>query len=286
MAADATKRAIINADDFGFSAGVTEGILQAHLRGVVTSTTVAANMPAAEAALKRLADVPNLGVGVHLNISQGPPLSDQGRRLAGDDGLMNRSAAGVIKACILRPGLLDAAAAEMDAQIRFVLDRGICPTHLDSHRHSHAFGPIFRRVAALARRYNIPFIRWHGERLPGPAWPACPSGQRRIARVLNAMTALRGGAGAGLRGTLGTWGVAHTGCIDSAWLALAASRLPAGVVEIMTHPGAGDDLDPAATRLLESRRRELAALCDPAVRRAFAANGIELIHYGHLRSRG
>ncbi len=82
--------------------------------------------------------------------------------------------------------------------------------------------------------------------------------------------------------TLGTWGIGHTGQIDAAWLIRAAASLPAGVTEIMTHPGLAEDVDRRLTRLTMSRRRELEALCHPDVRRAFELNHVELIHYGHL----
>jgi predicted glycoside hydrolase/deacetylase ChbG (UPF0249 family)/glycosyltransferase involved in cell wall biosynthesis len=213
------KRVIVNADDFGFAPGVTEGILQAHRQGIVTSTTIAANMPAAEEAVRRLAEAPALGVGVHLNASQGPPLSRAGAALAGEDGVMNRTAAGVIFTCILRPGLMEAMAAEFDAQVRWVLDHGIRPTHLDSHRHAHAFPPLFARVAKLARRYHIPFVRRHGESLRGRGWPACPAKQRRISRLLNAFGRINAAIDGGLFATGGTWGIAHTGCLDAGWFA-------------------------------------------------------------------
>ena len=51
----------------------------------------------------------------------------------------------------------------------------------------------------------------------------------------------------------------------------------------MTHPGLADDLTEKLTRLTMSRRHELDALSDPAVRRAFELNHVELVHYGHLR---
>jgi len=274
------RRVIINADDFGWSEGVTEGILRAAREGIVTSTTIAANLPAAAQAVRRLGEAPHLGVGVHLNVSQGPPLSEAGRALAGPDGRMNRTAGAVIAAS-LRPCLLAAMEAEFDAQIRWALDHGLAVTHLDSHRHAHGFPPIFARVVRLARRYNIPFVRWYGERL-GRGWPAGPAKQRRVRRVLNGFSRVNALLGGGLRGTVGTWGVEHTGRIDAAWLIRAAGAAPPGALEIMTHPGLGDDLDAAATRLRESRREELAALCDPAVRDAFDKQRIERIHYGRL----
>lgn len=275
------KQLIINADDLGFSDGVTEGILRAHREGVVTSTTVVANMPAAERAVALLRDAPELGVGVHLNVSQGPPLSRAGARLAGPDGQMNRRAMGTIVECLRSPGILNAFEAEFEAQIRWALDHGLRPTHLDTHRHAHGFVPIFVRVARLARRYHIRFVRRHREVL-GAGWPAAPFRQRRNVVMLNCFGAVNALLGADLRATRGTWGVAHTGFIDAAWLIRAARFVRPGVTEIMVHPGLARDLDADATRLLASRRNELKAVCDPAVREAFARHGIELTHYGKL----
>ena len=276
------KIVVVNADDFGFSDGVTEGILRAHAEGIVTSASLTANMPAAAAAVGRLGDAPGLGVGVHLNVCQGPPLSRAGRALADEDGMMRSTATAVLLGCMLRPRRLDAIEAECDAQVRWVLDHGIRPTHLDSHRHVHAFTPVFARVARLARRYDIPFVRRHREVLRGGGWPAPAAKQRRVAVLSNVFGLCNGPMAAGVRRADATWGVAHTGRIDAGWLMRAADRIGPGVTEIMTHPGAGDDLDPAETRLLASRRAELEALCDPAVKEAFRRNGIELVHYGQL----
>jgi len=277
------KCAIVNADDFGFSLMISEGILRAHREGIVTSTTVAANMPAAGAAVGRLREAPALGVGVHLNCTQGPPLSSQGREaLAGVDGMMSHTATAIIAKAMRHPRLLDAIEAEFDAQIRWVLDHHITPTHLDSHRHSHAYCPIFRRVARLARRYHIRFVRRHRERLLSGPWPEAPAKQRRTARMLNALGAVNRLLAPRLYATRGTWGIAHTGLIDRAWLLQAASSLPAGVTEIMTHPGEVGDMDASVTRLLESRQIELTALTDASVKEAFEHNGVRLIHYGQI----
>lgn len=282
------KIAIINADDLGFSTGITEGIFGAHRQGVVTSTTLAANMPAAEAAVKALADVPQLGVGVHLNCTQGPALSEQGRRLlAGPEGVMNWTAGEITKAAMLRRGVLDAIEAEFDAQIRRAMDLGVKPTHVDSHRHSHAFGPIFSRVVKLARRYDIPFVRRHREYLPGAGWPEAPAKQRRVRTITNVLGYFNARRAGEMFCTSGTWGIAHTGLIDADWLATVAQRLPAGeAVEIMVHPGLPSaDLDPSSTRLLESRQKELAALCDAKVKESFQKNGVMLANYGNIRSK-
>jgi predicted glycoside hydrolase/deacetylase ChbG (UPF0249 family) len=276
------KRVIINADDFGWSEGVTEGILRAHRDGVVTSTSMAVNMPGASAAVCLLAEAPRLGVGIHLNASQGLPLSPAGAALAEPDGRMDRSAVEVILACAMRPRLLNAVEAEFEAQIRWALDHGIRPTHLDTHRHSHGYGPIFHRVAALAQRYGIRFVRRYGEKLPGSDWPPTPVKQQCISKFLKVLGQRNAIRHPELHGTQGVWGVAHTGRIDTRWLMLAADRVAPGVTEIMTHPGAPDNLAAGDTRLIHSRQSELAALCDPEVRRAFSKPDLELVHYGNL----
>jgi len=272
---------VVNADDFGFSSGVTEGILCAHLEGVVTSTTIMANMPAAEEAAGRLTEAPSLGVGVHLNVSQGRPLSGRGEALADADGLMRRSALGVVLACIRRPGLIDAVEAEFDAQIRWALEHGIRPTHLDSHRHTHGWPAVFARVVKLARRYDIRFIRRLREVLTGRRRAGSPLRQVAVARALTALGAV-GGAVPELAQAGGTMGISRGGCIDADWLIRSARSVRPGVTEFITHPGLPDGLDPADTRLIESRRAEMEALCDPRVREAFERMGIRLVHYGQL----
>jgi predicted glycoside hydrolase/deacetylase ChbG (UPF0249 family) len=280
--APAQKRVIVNADDFGFSPGISTGIIRAHKEGIVTSTTVTANMPAAEDAMPLLADAPDMGVGVHLNACQGPPLSREGSALAGDDGRMQRRGSQLVLACIRRPRLVGVVAAEFEAQIRRLLDHGIRPTHLDSHRHVHAWPPIFSRVAELATRYDIRFVRRLVEKLPRADWPASPAKQRRTRWILNRLARLAPAASRRLVATRGTWGIAHTGLITTAYLVCVASVAAPGVTEILTHPGQGDDVAAGVTRLIEARRAELAALCDDSVRQAFEDSGIELTHYGRL----
>ena len=281
-----SRRVIVNADDLGWSPGVTDGVLLAHRSGIVTSASLTANMPDAERALGLTGAEPALGVGIHLNVCQGRPMSDAGAKLGDSDGLMRLAGAGLIARCLLRPWLIGAALAEFEAQIRWVLDRGVRPTHLDSHRHIHAFPPLFAGVVRLARRYGIPCVRWPRERLPGPGWLRPPRGQARTARLLRVMCALNALTGRSLRPARGTWGIAHTGAIGEAWLIRAAQTAPEGITEIMIHPGLPHDLDHRETRLLDSRQRELEALCSPVVRQAFAEQQVELVHYGHLRSPG
>ena len=80
------KRLIINADDFGLSHGITDGILLTHRKGLLTSTSLMVNQPATEYAVRRAPEVSNLGVGIHLNLTEGSPILSHPRTLADRQG--------------------------------------------------------------------------------------------------------------------------------------------------------------------------------------------------------
>src|SRR5437879_11310485 len=74
------RRLIVNADDFGLSAGVNRGVLEAHEAGVVSSVSVLVNAPGWTDAAQRLRALsspsfPELGVGLHLNLTTSRPVS-------------------------------------------------------------------------------------------------------------------------------------------------------------------------------------------------------------------
>lgn len=81
-------RLIVNADDFGWSRSITDGILCAHREGIVTDTSLLANQPASEYGISQLPSVPRLGVGIHLNLCSGAPVlpAEQVPSLVGADG--------------------------------------------------------------------------------------------------------------------------------------------------------------------------------------------------------
>ncbi|HNX26120.1 MAG TPA: ChbG/HpnK family deacetylase [Phycisphaerae bacterium] len=279
------KAVIVNADDFGLSEGISEGILRAATEGILTSTTIQANQPLCEKCLRFLKSAPtHLGVGVHLTINGGRPLSIAGQALADENGKLSLTASQTFLTLFKKPSLLAAAEAEFEAQITWALDHGIKPTHLDSHRHSHAYPPLFKRVVRLAKKYNIPFIRQYGEKFIGEGWPGYDPRNLKAHRILNFFGWYVAHRWPSMRGTIGTWGVLQTGRMSAEWLVRAAQAATQvdGVVEIMTHPGLTYDLTPQITRMRDSRREELDALTNPAVKEAFHQCGIKLINYRDL----
>lgn len=154
------RRLIINADDFGFNQEVTDGIVEAHVNGVVTSTTLMANMPAAEYAAERSRDLPNLSVGVHLNLTTGKPVSDPSSipSLIGKDGHFLKMATFMSRANRFK---LDAAdlERELSAQFERCEALGIKPTHADSHHHAvFCMQPFFIKLRLL-KKFGIDRIR-------------------------------------------------------------------------------------------------------------------------------
>jgi len=71
------RRLIVNADDFGFTAGINRAIVEAHTRGIVTSTTLMANGRAFDDAVRSAATVPGLSVGCHVVLIDGEVVLSQ-----------------------------------------------------------------------------------------------------------------------------------------------------------------------------------------------------------------
>lgn len=144
---------IINADDFGLSKGITDGIVDAHVYGIVTSTTLMANMPATEYAAGLASLYPNLGIGVHLTLTAGKPLLKTHQTLTDSEGNFHKLSFYQDETFTIDSNELF---EEWDAQIQRIIELGVKPTHLDSHHHVHALGKNREVFEALARKYDIP----------------------------------------------------------------------------------------------------------------------------------
>jgi len=128
---------IVNADDFGASTGINRGILEAHRRGILTSTSLMVNMPAAEEAVALSREAPDLSVGLHVNFTNegGMPVVD-----------------------LADP---DACREELQRQLdEFEKLMSCLPTHLDSHHHVHRRPLLLPLFLDAACRYGLP-LREH-----------------------------------------------------------------------------------------------------------------------------
>ncbi|MHC4623688.1 MAG: carbohydrate deacetylase [Planctomycetota bacterium] len=277
---------VINADDFGLCEGVNKAVAQAHTDGVLTSATIMANMPAAAEAVEIAKKMPTLGVGVHLNLTDGQPLSqrDAARPLLDAAGRFACSPAKLAFLSLAGPKSRNAIRTELAAQIQWLIDRGIKPTHLDSHKHFHAFPVLFSIVCQLAGRLGIPAIRFAREpveasRIP---WPLPAERGKSRAAYVRAMANINRLQNSDFLKTDALLGIAHVGRIDVNFFRAVALYNSQRTAEVMTHPGFIDGLDPKSTGLLGQRKVELDALCDQRTRRFFQDAGIKLVHYGQL----
>jgi hypothetical protein len=250
------KRLIVNADDFGRTAGINEGTLEAYVMGIVTSATVMVLEPAAEQgiALARAA-APGLGLGLHFTITGG------GTCASAPDNLRKLAPAGrFVRSFEDLPDRIPAEEVrrELEAQIAlFEKMAGKPPTHLDSHHHSALHISVQPVFATVARERKLP-VRASNHRVRAQL-------QEEKIPVPDYFIESFFGSGA-----------------TSANLRFVLEHLRDGVSELMCHPGHPDESLLQGSSYAREREDEIAALCDPAVREALAADGIQLITFREI----
>jgi chitin disaccharide deacetylase len=266
------KYLVTNADDFGFTPDVNEGIVEAHCNGILTATTLMANGEAFDDATRLARQNPTLDIGCHLVLVGGHSLVNPERMLPTSTSELTRQ---------VFAGRIDIY-DELEAQVQRILAAGIVPTHLDTHKHTHLLPPIFRAVCAIAENFRIKWVRRPID-FDGPSvgeWKQRCLGKLIRRAAANLGPSLRHG---GLKHTDHFWGFSVTGKLDEATLLAMVPCVPKGSTELMVHPGrlrAG--LAAAPTRLKQSRELELKALVSQSVRDAVAAAGIRLVNYRQL----
>ena len=287
------KNLIVNADDLGWTDGVNRGIVEAFHHGIVTSASLLANGPAFAEGAEATRSAPGLGIGVHLNLSDGPPVADRKtvRSLLNGDGEFAGGPESLLLRRLGRSRVLAEVENEWDAQIRRVRDAGITPTHLDGHKHVHMLPGFFEIALRLAKRHGIAAIRVSLEASSLRA--ALASGTKRNAVViikqgvqarglkLLARHAREQVQRAGISTADYFCGVAQTGKLTREGVEQFLKSLPAGTTELMCHPGYADaTLQKSPTRLQNSRQTELKILTGTGIRNLVASLGIRLIDYG------
>lgn len=260
-------RLIVNADDFGLTAGVNHAVVELHRAGVLTSATLMARAAATDEAIELARATPSLGVGCHVVLVDGEPVlsahdlptlanPQSGRFHPTLVTFLQRLLAGRIRTASIE--------AEAAAQITWLQDRGLRLTHIDTHKHVHMFPAVLRPVLRAARAAGIRTVRNPFE----PLWslratPRAPWIRRAEVKLLRRIEPVfrRIVAEEGFRTTDGAVGVLATGTLDAATVASLVSALPGGTFELVSHPGYTDAaLAQAHTRLLASRETERNAL--------------------------
>ncbi|MHB1936085.1 MAG: ChbG/HpnK family deacetylase [Acidobacteriaceae bacterium] len=249
---------IINADDFGFTDGVTSGIVRTMCEGVVTSTTAMACASGAAARLRRWApEIPGR-IGAHLQLTTGRALSNPALipTLCGRDGNFPTSKTSLNSA---RTGEI---VLEWDEQFQFLRRAGIEPTHIDTHHHVHKYPHVFEAFCEIARRFDVParaLTRSMSEELRH-AHISCPD-----------YTSIE---------------FYGDGLTSDRLLALLERAIeapdPPAVIEVMCHPGVPCEELSHLSNYVQGRRVEMEALCFPGLAKRLAERGFELVSYATL----
>ena len=252
------KRLIVNADDCNLTPGVTRGILLAHDRGVVSSTTLLINLPLEDSTIQEIKKRKRLGLGLHLNVTLGIPVTLPTRipSLVQPDGRFRRPADYFKKMSSVQE-----VAREYEAQIRLFERRfKRRPDHLDTHHHLHDHPPFFAAISETAKRWKLPIRR---------------------CRVFQLSEYAKGVQD--LRTTDYLFGNLEARYIWQLEPFLGVVRnLPEGTSEIGCHPGFCDRQLREISSFQDAREKELKLFSDRRLRKEVLALGVDLVRFSEI----
>lgn len=277
------RRLIINADDLGINAPRSHGIFQCAEFGVVRSATLICNGSDADRAAKHAREK-GLPTGLHLNLTDGPPLCGSGEvasLLEGTGDFLDRDK----QRRALDEETVDRVHIEREirAQVEWFLDNHGQPTHLDGHHHIHTHPAVVPLLIPILDRYAIGFVRIPKEDPLPPYGYVIGDQQLQTVRQLaaEAEAARTLFVANGIRSTDHFRGATLCGNASMKNLRHILTRLPEGTTELMVHPGSMTpigspfDLDP-------QRQTELAMMMNPELPALLQERKIELISYADL----
>ena len=286
--AAAGRRLIVNADDFGLTKPITEGVIEAFERGILTSASFVATGEAFDRAAQYAANHPDLDSGIHLMIVQGRPalppeqvpslVNGDGRFLPGYAEFMARYLAGGVKD--------EEVEAEWLAQIATLRGAGVRMTHLDSVQMLHLVPGLFRIALRIARANGIMAMRF--PRVPNILKRGEKGTVRRSLEFLPLRLMEQSNLpylnSSGIRTPDRFFGFHSAGHVDQMALRSVLFGVPAGTSELMCHPGRGEPPSSPYASWEYEWEAELEALTSPETRRIIESQGIELTTFSEMAS--
>ena len=248
-----TKRLIVTADDVALHRGMTDGAIRAHQEGIVTACSIVANGAAFEHAIERLRDVPT-------------SFSARVCCIVGANGLFSENYAAFVTRYAARRVRMDDVERELRTQIERVLQTGLTITHANGHQHLHLLPRIFDIVQRLADEYRIGYVRIVDE-------PRSYSARGAALAVLTRLVR-RARKRAQTKTNDRTIGITRAGHLHD--IVALLDRVE-GTTELVCHPGIDDRALAQSYEWNYEWDAETRALCDPNLRDAIAARGIELV---------
>jgi hopanoid biosynthesis associated protein HpnK len=283
------KQLIVNADDFGLTAGVNRGILQAFQDGIVTSASLLVTGHAFDEAVALARQNPKLDVGLHLALVEERAVlgRDALPTLVDETGRFPRTSAEFIRRAVLRRISWQEVEREIAAQIALFQKTGLRMSHLNSHQHLHMFPPVFQIVRRLTRGMDNVWIRNSAGQWRKSSGVRMGRWVQQLGLNLTCLSAR------GLRSPPlpqmpdRMYGFEVSGCLTRSAIEQILRKIPDGLYELICHPGEGD----AATRKRYSHwgyrwAEELEALTAPETRVVLKEQGIALTSFVRAFGRG
>jgi predicted glycoside hydrolase/deacetylase ChbG (UPF0249 family) len=270
---------IVTADELGTSSKRNQGIVDAHVGGIVTSASVLAYGKAFREVVKIARALPKLDLGLHLNLSDGDPAVLGHKTLAGPDGRFWGRAEARRR---IKEGLFDLREVEREADAQFdaLRSAGLKITHLSSVDHVHIRGDLPQALSRVAKKHGVRCFRCPADRLRTPSLRLEPERAAAVEEYhQSALNAIRIYAQQRMRSTENFGGAKLCGFLTPELLIETLRAMPEGLSELMVHPGRK-----ASDSGFEGpdRERELEALVDPRIRPLLKELGVELTHFGKL----
>ncbi len=276
------RRLILNADDYGLTRGISQGIRYAFACGALSSTTAMTNIPGAVRGLEiALRDTPDLPIGIHLTLTVGKPLSpaEEVPTLVDGTGCFFPRESFLARLDSIDP---EEAGREFRAQIDALRPLGIPPDHLDSHHFAAYLTPgLLTQTLLVAGEYHLAVRPPAGcDASLSEVFPGLPE---------SAVAFLQGDAQALIRqASIPTADRLYLTFFDKtatlSHLGWILSSLPDGVSEIMCHPGMSDGELRAVSDYAEERGFELDVLTESGLPGMLKLNEIQLVSYGRLNA--
>jgi len=272
----ATRRLIVNADDFGLSHPVNEAVIRAHREGILTTASLMVNEPGFDEAVKLAKENPKLGVGLHLTLLHGhSALShDKNPGLVNAHGEFSNSPVGAGMKYFFDGDLVEPLRAEISAQFDKFRSTGLILDHVNGHLHLHLHPVIFKILMRDSEKLGIHHLRFTRD---------CLARSRRMSRghlfyrvshaaifewlSSRARETLRQ---KNIKHTQITFGLLQDGRVDEDYILKLLPEVPPGDSELYSHPS------------MEKFKREFEALISPRVREQIQKLNIKLIRYQDL----
>ncbi len=278
---------IVNGDDFGFSHGVNEGIIQAHTQGILTSTSLMVTGEAFEEAVDLAQQHPSLAIGLHLVLGCGkaalPP--EQIPHLVDEQGRFPDNPAQAGWRYYFNQSARQELHQEIETQLQRFLATGLLLSHVDGHLHHHANPAVLDVLMTLAPKYDIPVIRLPHEELKytlnvdsqgwlakGLGWSVFRLLRQHGEQMLSTQ---------GVRYAERVYGLLQSGSVSEPYLLGLIPQIQANLVELYAHPAIAHPDEPI-NGPEGAGERELAALLSQPVKAQLQASGFQLTNYPEL----